>query len=260
MHKKTVERIEAINALLSEYEDMTLRQIYYRLLGTMGLSYPTVKYICKVGRKEGLIDYNSIVDRNRPIYGKNLYEGIAHFLDGIPSKFNLDFWKDSLHRPQIWTEKDALSQVLLSVASEYNVDVYVTRGFLSISNKHRWGRAATILYFGDFDPSGLFIDEDLKLEVAFDSFERIALTLVQVQKYDLPPVKVKNTDPRSKPYKAEYGDLAWELDALPPDVLKDLVRQSIEKHVDFDLEQKQEEETLIRENLIELMDSGREGS
>lgn len=257
MQKKTLRRIQAINDLLAQYGTMTVRQIYYRLLGTMGLNYKQVTYACKVGREEGLINYSAIVDRGRPVYGKRLWDDLKDFLDAAPSDFNLDYWKDSPARPQIWTEKDALSQVMLEVANEYNVDVYVTRGFLSISNKHRWG-GGTVLYFGDFDPSGLYIDKDLRLDMAFENFERIALTFDQVQKYDLPPVKVKRDDPRTPVYRAEHGDFGWEIDALPPDVLKDMVRQAIEKYVDFDLEQKQEEEWDLREKLFELIEEASE--
>lgn len=258
MQIKTIKRIEELNSLFSQYGSMTVRQIYYRLLGTIGLNYQQTKYICKVGRREGLISYSNIVDRSRPIYGKNLYDGLTVFLTATPDQFNLDFWNDSPTRPQIWTEKDALSQILLEIASDYNVDVYVTRGFLSISNKRKWGSGATILYFGDFDPSGLYIDEDLKLDVACEDFERIALTMDQVQKYDLPSVNVKRKDPRAPAYRAEYGDLGWELDALPPDVLKDLVRDSIEKYVDFNLEQKQEEEAKLRDSLYDLIENASE--
>lgn len=146
--------------------------------------------------------------------------------------------------------------MLLDVSGDYNVDVYVTRGFLSISNKNRWG-GGIALYFGDHEPSGLYIDEDLQLDVAFEDFERIALNLEQVQKYDLPSIKIKRQDPRMPAYRVQYGDLGWELDALPPDVLKNLVREAIEKYADFDVEQKREEEDL-REAFIELIDNASE--
>jgi len=252
MRKQTEERIEKINQLFATYGEMTVRQIYYRLLGQLGLNYRQVCYLCKVGREEGLISPSNIVDRSRPIYGKKMWEDKKDFVEGISDMFNLDYWIDSKVRPQIWTEKDALSQVLYDVAREYNVDVYVSRGFLSISNKDRWGGSnIAVLYFGDFDPSGLFIDKDLEVSVAFENFERIALTEGMTK--GLPSVPLKKKDPRTPSYVAQYGyDCGWELDALDPNKLKDLVKKSIEKYVDFDLQQKKEEESEIRRQLYDI--------
>ena len=185
------------------------------------------------------------MDRSRPIYGKDVWPDEETFTDLVPDSFNLDYWSDSATRPQIWTEKDALSQIMLSIANEYNVQVFVTRGFLSVSNKMRWGGSeVSILYFGDFDPSGLFIDKDLRVDVLFQNFERVALTRVMASK--LPSIPIKRKDPRSPAYVREYGVEAWELDALDPNKLRDLVRESIEKYMNFDLEQKRDLEAEIR--------------
>ena len=248
MKEKTLKEIEEINKLFEVYGEMTIRQIYYRLVGILGLNYRQIAYRCKEGRAEGLISRDNIVDRSRNVYSKSLWKDKEGFLSSLAYNFNLDYWKDSKTKPQIWTEKDALSQVLYDVAKEYNVKVYVSRGFLSISNKDRWGGDdVAILYFGDFDPSGLFIDKDLETSVAFQNFNRIALTKEMTK--GLPSVPVKKKDPRAKSYIKKYGNKGWELDALDPNELKGLVRTSIEEYVDFDLEQKKAEEQEIRESL-----------
>jgi len=251
---KVRQRIEAINNVINQYGQVTIRQIYYRLVGTLGTNYRQIQYACSMGRKEGLISKSGIVDRSRPIYGKKLYDGLSDFLSGAPNTFSLDFWKDSEVRPEIWSEKDALSQVLYDVARDYNVDVYVTRGFLSDSNKYRWGGAnKIILYFGDFDPSGLYIDQDLEFSCVFNNFTRKALTQDQIEEHKLPSVQVNKNDPRSPAYLSQYGNEGWELDALEPNLLKDLVKTAIEEYVTFDVEQKREEERNIRERLYEVL-------
>lgn len=205
MRKKTKQRIEKINNVLAQYGSMTLRQIYYRLLPE-GYNYRQIMYGCSLGRREGLISYGRIVDRSRPIYGSRLFPNFKDYLETIGDSFSLDFWVNSETRPEIWTEKDALSQILYDESRKYNVDVYVTRGFLSISNKARWGGGnATILFFGDFDPSGLYIDKDLEYEVTFQNFRRIALTKNQIQQHSLPSVPVKRSDPRASAYIVEHG-------------------------------------------------------
>jgi len=254
MRKKTKERIDHINKLLKQYGEMTVRQIYYQLVGVIPINYRQVIYACKLGRREGLISWGAIVDRARPIYsvGRQFEDG-SDFIEAIVNYFHLNYWQDSKNEVELWTEKDALSQILFGIAEQYHVTVRVTRGFLSLSNKKRWGRKGlTILYFGDHDPSGLYIDKDLSWEVAFENFKRIALTMEQITEHSLPSVKVNRADPRAPGYLAEYGSEGWELDALPPDVLKELVKNSIEEYVDFDLDEKKIEEAGIRTELNEL--------
>lgn len=254
--RKTVtkQRISWVNELLKQFGKMTLRQIYYQLV-TRGLNYRQVAYICKFGREQGLISWSGIVDRSRPVYDSGrTFESVNEFLDSIADYFNLNFWNGSESHIEIWTEKDALSQVIKEMALPYQVTVRVTKGFLSLSNKARWGSDdLTILYFGDFDPSGLLVDEDLQSSnLEWYHFERKALTKQQINQYNLPSIKVNRNDPRAKKYMETYGNECWELDALPPDVLQKLVKETIEEHVDFVLEQKQLEEAMLRNRIREL--------
>ena len=57
--------------------------------------------------------------------------------------------------------------------------------------------------------------------------ERIALSMEQIEQYDPPPNPAKITDTRAGPYIREFGREAWELDALEPSVLADLVRDAV---------------------------------
>ena len=53
---------------------------------------------------------------------------------------------------------------------------------------------------------------------------RIALNMDQVQQYAPPPNPAKLTDSRARGYIANYGDESWELDALDPTTITDLIR------------------------------------
>jgi hypothetical protein len=48
-----------------------------------------------------------------------------------------------------------------------------------------------------------------------------------VEEYSPPPNPAKITDSRARTYIAEYGAHSWELDALDPDVLGALVRDTV---------------------------------
>ncbi len=127
-----------------------------------------------------------------------------------------------------------------------------------------------ILHLGDHDPSGVAMTGDVRdriremlandwyrevmvpagkrerskfgqifedMEAAGGGFEveRIALHMEQVEEYNPPPNPAKETDPRFKKYQAQYGDTSWELDALRPDVLVDLIQTNIHRHRDEEL-------------------------
>ena len=96
-----------------------------------------------------------------------------------------------------------------------------------------------ILYFGDHDPSGLDMVRDIhdRLNVmnVTESFEvnHIALTTTQVDYYKPSENKIKRDkygklkDPRGKAYYKEFGNSSWEVDALSPAILSDLLESEI---------------------------------
>lgn len=61
---------------------------------------------------------------------------------------------------------------------------------------------------------------------------RIALNPDQVTKYNPPPNPAKESDSRYAAYVREYGESSWELDALDPSVLAELVRTEVKKMID----------------------------
>jgi hypothetical protein len=61
---------------------------------------------------------------------------------------------------------------------------------------------------------------------------RIALNMDQVREYNPPPNPAKITDSRAAGYIREHGRQSWELDALDPNVLADLVDRHVSRIVD----------------------------
>jgi hypothetical protein len=62
--------------------------------------------------------------------------------------------------------------------------------------------------------------------------EVIAILKEDIERYILPPEFTKTTDPRQKKFVARHGDQAVELDALPPDVLRERLIESVERNLD----------------------------
>lgn len=101
-------------------------------------------------------------------------------------------------------------------------------------------RRGRLLYLGDHDPSGedMVRDIDDRMRMfgvgPFDKFDvvKVALTSEQVQKYAPPPNPAKVTDPRAKKYIEKFGPTSWEVDALDPPVLYQLITDQIRDVID----------------------------
>ena len=63
--------------------------------------------------------------------------------------------------------------------------------------------------------------------------KKVALTEEQVIEYNLLPLPAKTSDPRYEWFKRNYGDKATELDALPPEILRQLVENAIIENIDM---------------------------
>ena len=61
------------------------------------------------------------------------------------------------------------------------------------------------------------------------------MTKRQIEEYNPPPNPAKITDPRADWYIEKFGDTCWEIDALAPQTLHQLVQNSIESLMDMDL-------------------------
>ena len=101
----------------------------------------------------------------------------------------------------------------------------------------KMGKSCVIIHLGDHDPSGIDMSRDIKERLKMFGvhaliFRRIALNLDQITLYNPPPNPAKTTDSRYTSYIDKYGDESWELDALEPKVLHDLITKNVTEFMD----------------------------
>ncbi len=81
-------------------------------------------------------------------------------------------------------------------------------------------------------------DVDARLTMFTDGvpplIKRIALNMDQVEQYNPPPNPAKTTDSRAWGYIDKFGLDSWELDALKPKVIEDLIRDELKQLIDDD--------------------------
>lgn len=254
----SLQRVEQANEIMQEYDDqgyeLTLRQLYYQFVAR-GLiensirSYKNLGAIINDGRMAGMVDWDHIVDRTRSLQGLSTQHSPSSALHRASYHYREDKWINQPNHIEVWVEKEALAGVVWEACRGLQLDYFAAKGYASASSIYaaaqrfhrakRQGKKIIIFYLGDFDPSGLDMDRDIRdrlsLMRADVRLERIALTWEQVQHYDPPPNPAKTTDSRAADYIATYGDESWELDALEPAVLVKLIRDAVEQVRDDDL-------------------------
>jgi len=248
----TIELIDLTNIIINEYKEMgfalTLRQIYYQFVSRDWISnskrsYDRLGTAINTGRLCGLIDWDAINDNLRELESVPHWKDPQEIILACAKQFRLDKWADQKFRPEIWVEKDALSSIVESVCTRMDVPYLVCRGYASQSAVWQSGQRMIehiikgqipiVFHFGDHDPSGIDMTRDnherltMFTEGRGFQFRRIALNFDQVQTYKPPPNPAKQTDSRFKTYRKQHGEKSWELDALDPKVLVNLIMKAI---------------------------------
>ena len=274
------EQLSQVKEVLEEWKDylpMTLRQVYYQLVGKGYIenkrsTYSDLSGVIKWSRLDGLIGWDVIEDRTRSLSRRRSDESKETFIESEKKYFLKGYSRDLLtSQPnyiEVWIEKDALSSLFERVCHEYMIPVVVCRGFSSVSyirdfvvrakKRRESGQYITMLYFGDFDPSGMEMLESMKITIKEEfgfpevNYHRVSLLMEDIHRYNLPhsPKALKESDSRADKFIREYGRYAVELDALTPDVLSGKLREAIEYELDMTMFEKQVE--IYQEELDEL--------
>jgi hypothetical protein len=244
--KAEVERRRtAFYDLVEGAQPATVRQIYY-LATVAGLvpktenGYAIVQHDLTLMRRTGDLPYGWLADSTRWQRKPQTFGSVEEALKETARLYRKDLWRDADCYVEVWLEKDALTGVVYPITSLFDVPLMVARGYASLSFLHEAAEyiagldvPAYIYHLGDYDPSGQdaarAIEETLR-EMAPDAeihFERLAVTPGQISHWRLPTRPSKETDSRSK----GFGAVSIELDAIPPNRLRDLVREVIERHL-----------------------------
>lgn len=248
-------KINHVNEIIARYKaqglTLTLRQLYYQhvvanLITNEEKSYKNLGRLVGEARMAGLIDWNAIEDRVRVPITPSEWENLEDILKSVYAAFRLPRWEGQEYYAELWVEKDALSGVLRPLATEYHVTLMVNKGYSSLSAMYEAskrfleaeenGQRTRLFYLGDHDPSGEDMVRDIQSRLhTFGSevvVKKIALTMPQIEQYNPPPNPAKMSDSRAKKYVEKHGDESWEVDALPPEVLQDLIREALGSVVD----------------------------
>lgn len=249
---KTLDLIETANGIIEEYQaqgfNLTVRQLYYQLVArdiipNSQKSYKRIISVTSNARLAGHMDWDAIEDRTRKLKRNAHWTDEQSMMSSAARWFEIDKWVNQPARIEVWIEKEALSGVIQPICNRLDIGFFACKGYPSLTmvkkaaermNRY-WleGQEVHILHLGDHDPSGIDMTRDIedRIELLMDNglvrVDRLALNYSQIELYDPPPYFVKMKDSRSGTYVPQYGVDSWELDALSPEVLADLIETAV---------------------------------
>jgi Protein of unknown function C-terminus (DUF2399) len=222
---------------------MTVRQMFYALVTLVVIAkteqgYGQVGYHLLNMRRCAAIPYSFIADNTRWMRKPRSYSSLAEFLEASQALYRKAIWDELPVRVEVWIEKDALAGVVYDVTEPWDVPLMVTRGFPSetfvyeaVEAIKEENKPTHIYYFGDYDPSGVSIATGLAAKMRdwteLVTFEHVAVRPEQIISMNLPTRPTKKSDSRAK----GWGDESVELDAIPANVLRQMVEGCITRHV-----------------------------
>lgn len=279
--------IQLINGILAEYAsagyDLSLRQLYYQLVSRNVVenterSYKNVGSMVSEARLAGLVDWNMIRDRGREMVQNSHWSEPSEILDSCAAQFRIDLWDAQPSYVEVMVEKQALEGVLIPVCSKWDVPFTANKGYSSSSAMYEASKRYLkrgeqdkdlyVLYLGDHDPSGIDmtrdVDErlDLFLKVSLGramnedgglTVKRLALNMDQIDELRPPENPAKITDSRAEKYIARFGASSWELDAIEPKQLANMVSKAIESLVELDAWRESQQEQQAGRDLLKKL-------
>jgi hypothetical protein len=242
-------RRKALLDIIEAGRPMTVRQVFYQatvrgLIEKAESGYTKVQTGLTVMRRAGELPYGWLADNTRWQQRPRTFDSIEEALRDTARFYRKSLWTDADSYVELWLEKEALSGVIYPVTSLYDVALMVARGYASLSFLHTAAEYINTLivptyiyHLGDFDPSGVNagekIEETLR-EIAPNAdivFERIAVTEQQIADWGRPTRPTKASDTRARAFGS---DPSVELDAIEPNQPRELVPETIERHLPQD--------------------------
>ncbi|HET8899316.1 MAG TPA: hypothetical protein VFN09_11145 [Rhodanobacteraceae bacterium] len=247
---KTVAVVARVRHVLDEYRQhlpLTLRQVFYRLVGKYGYpkterDYKALGEVLNRARRARLIPFDAIRDDGMTRLDRVGWADMDECRNAIrdtADNYRIDRQRGQERRTVLWCEASGMAPQLARVGEPYSVPVYSSGGFDSVTVKHDMAQTFAahpvhVLHIGDHDPSGVHVFGSLAADItAFGksmgadvTFSRLAVLPEHIAAFDLPTAPPKTTDRRA------FTGQTVQAEALPPDTLADLVRAAIVANID----------------------------
>jgi hypothetical protein len=275
--RETLLVLERARAVLEEYRQylpLTLRQIFYRLVGANSFPKTEAPYKRLGGylnraRRAWLIPMDAIRDDSALRYGGPGWASGRAFLNHLRSEaasFRLDRTQGPPATLMVLCKAAGMVPQLSRVTGPYDIPVISSGGFDNVTELNAVaaeiaaeGRYVEILHIGDHDPSGahryLCLVENIAAFVdelgGGVGFSQLAVIPEQIRKYSLPTAPPKAGDRRA------FSGETCQAEALASDALARILPDAIQAWLDCPAyERALRPEAEEREGLVALISTG----
>jgi hypothetical protein len=251
---------DALFGIVRTNRPCSVRQVYYVGIGRLWekdrggsrRSYNDVVRNLGVMRERGQIPWGWITDTTRYVRIDAMYGSADEAMAEWVETYRRDLWARQPRRVEVWAESDSTASLVEPVTRRLGVGLYSCRGqsgkefvHAAASVYRQAGKPVTILYCGDWDPSGLAIPRSLEERLrryshgqAQIAFRRLAVTPEQIEEMGLTTHDVNVDDRNYRRFADECAVVglapqdAVEVEAIEPPVLRDLVESALEDLID----------------------------
>jgi hypothetical protein len=245
-------------AYIEEGSDgQTARHYYYKLLGYKAVEFTNHKnssknayaFVCRLlvkARESGQLPWSAVIDPGRKRTSFSSWDLQEYANIKMKSLIMLDFWRGQPQQVEIWVEKEAIAELVKNTVANYRVPVCINKGYGSVTvvkdaaERYGNGKGWTLLYIGDFDPSGLDIDRALRdgLKKYGSRPNIVRVTLNRDDTISLIPMaglSLKRTDSRYQKFVELYGpdQQGYEIDSLPARILRQKILEKLNLYMDI---------------------------
>ena len=235
--RASLDLVAAAQDILAEIQPASVRAVGYQLFTRKlipSMARSEMNKLSKLltrARENETIPWDHIVDETREPERVSAWQDPAAYVESVRRSYRRDRWTDQPRRIEVWSEKGTVRGTLAPVLHDYGVTFRVMHGYASatavreaaqdsLTGIHGGKTFTTVLYVGDWDPSGLAMSE-MDLPRRLDAYggivlvKRVALDWQDIGD-DLPsfPASEKTKDPRYQWFVKEYGSRCWELDVM----------------------------------------------
>lgn len=246
---------KAIYGIAETNQPCSTRQIYYVGIGVLwekdqGRSRATYQRVNRyVGemREAGEMPWAWITDSTRLCRIPTMYDSHEEALAHTAEFYRRNLWSHQPRHVEIWCESDSVGAMLQPVTRKLGVGLYACRGqsgkgfiYESVQQWVRTDKPITVLYVGDWDPSGVAIPRSVhERQMRYSGgavdldFRRIAVTWDDVTSGRFTSHAVNTQDKNVGRFTEECRDhdvdptLAIEVEAIPAPMLRNRVETEI---------------------------------
>ena len=260
-HGRNQDLAAAIIEIVTEWREfwpLTVRQVFYQCVVRSHVpnkhsEYARVSRVLTPLRRDDHVPWIAIEDRTRRTTGKRGLRAVDEYIQVQletflnPRYYGRCYIQNQAVYVEVSSEKDALASILEEAVWPYCTRLNTVRGQVGSSMVENMagrfdraimrGKEPILVHFGDLDPSGVAIPKALVRNM--ESYHGVRVRLVraalnpdQITRYHLPASldAAKQSDPNYKAWLEAYGQdqMPVELDAIPPDTLKAIVRETLD--------------------------------